>query len=110
MAPPIARRPGSFLAGVVVTLVALGAACGDDTVSTNEAVEALNRQIEARGVRLDCPEEVDKGNREFDCQLQGTKTGKTTTVRMATPERGSDVLDTADGAAFRNAVEEVTRP
>ncbi len=84
--------------------------CGSDTVSTDEAVQGFNRQVEVRDVRLRCPEEVDKGSEGFDCQLEGTKTGKTTTVKMAPLERESDVLDVADGVAFRNAVEQVTRP
>ncbi len=111
MPPPFPCLLGRFGAGALTVLGAAAAiACGNDTVSTTEAVEGFNRQVEVRDVKLTCPEEVDKGREGFECQLQGTKTGKTVTVRMAELERESDVLDVADGAAFRNAIEQVTRP
>lgn len=110
MAPLVPHRLGRFWAGALALLAAAGAVgCGNDTVSTTEAVQGFNRQVEVRDVRLRCPEEVDNSE-GFDCQLEGTKTGKTTTVKMAPLERESDVLDVEDSLAFRNAVEQVTGP
>ena len=111
MPSPVHGRLSALCGSAMVMFTAIGAvSCGDDTVSTDEAVQAFNRQVEVREVRLMCPEEVDGASKEFDCQLQGTKTGKTATVKMAPLERESDVLDVADSAAFRNAVAEVTQP
>ncbi len=85
-------------------------ACGDDTVDTKTAVERFNQTAASRGVRLMCPEELDKGVKEMDCTLEGTKTGKTAGVKMEAISDESDFPETTDGAAFTNAVEQVTRP
>ncbi|MDQ3571040.1 MAG: hypothetical protein M3396_10580 [Actinomycetota bacterium] len=91
-------------------MAAGGVACGDDTIATKTAVEGFNRAAEPRDVRLMCPEEIDKGVKEMDCTLQGTKTGKTAAVKMEAISDESEFLETTDGAAFRNAVEQVTQP
>ncbi len=89
--------------------VAVAGACGGGAVSTETPVETFNRVAEARNVRLECPEEVDKG-KEFDCTLHGTRTGKTATVRIEGLSDKDAVVDAADGAAFNNAVQQVTQP
>ena len=95
---------------LAVAIATGGAACGDDTVATKTAVEGFNRAAEPRDVRLMCPEEIDKGAEEMDCTLQGTKTGKTAKVKMEAISDESQFLETTDGPAFNNAVEQVTQP
>ncbi len=107
------RRVGHrvWAGALAVVAAAGGAGCGgDDTVSSTKAVEAFNRVAEARNVRLMCPEDVNKKVKEIDCTLQGTKTGKTATVKMRAIGEETDFLDAVDGNEFRNAVERVTQP
>lgn len=98
------RLPPSVLAAVVAAVVG---ACGNGTVATRTPVETFNRQSDE--VKLVCPEEVDKGE-QFDCTLQGTKTGKTATVRMEGLDDKDTVVDAADGPAFNSAVQQVKQP
>jgi hypothetical protein len=100
------RLPPSILAAVVAAVMG---ACGNGTVATRTPVENFNRVAEARDVKLVCPEEVDKG-KQFDCTLQGTKTGKTATVRMEGLDDKDAVVNAADGPAFISAVQQVTQP
>ncbi len=110
MAHALRRRAAHCLrASALATALATVGACGNGTVATRTPVETFNRVAEARDVKLACPEEVDKG-KEFDCTLQGTRTGKTATVKMEGLGDKDAVVNAADGPAFNNAVQQVTRP
>ncbi|MDX6697309.1 MAG: hypothetical protein QOE65_706 [Solirubrobacteraceae bacterium] len=89
----IARR----LAAVTVPLALMFVGCGGEKSNVSGGVKAINQALAAQSARLDCPTEVKGGEgATFDCDLIGTKTNKSTKVKMKiVKENGSLAVDFA---------------
>ena len=83
---------------VLLVLPAL-AACGGEKSDVSGGVEAINRELVNEGARLDCPKEVDGAEgTNFECDLKGAQTGRSTKVTMRiVEENGSLAVDFAGG-------------
>ena len=79
------------------------AACGSSELETGPAVEEANKAFAELGVAMDCPDTVDP-EAEFTCTLTGPA-GEAVDVQMKVVEQdGESALDTADQAAFEEAL------
>lgn len=95
---------------VPAVLVALGllAGCGGEKSDVSGGVDAINRELAAQGARLDCPDEVEGGEgAQFECELRGTRTNKTTKVTMRIVEENGELA--IDFAGARPAVQRALR-
>jgi hypothetical protein len=103
----IARR----LAATTVPLALLFAGCGGDKSNVSGGVKAINQELARQNARLDCPTEVDGGaGATFQCDLRGTKTNKSTKIKMKiVKENGDLAVDFADNRArVQAAIRQVT--
>lgn len=92
-------------------VLALLAGCGGDESDVSGGVAAVNQELASQGARLDCPKEVDGGaGAEFECDLEGTQTGKSTKVKMRIVEEGGSLaVDFAGGRPeVQRALRQVT--
>ena len=105
------RRLSPVCASALAVVLALGAACGgEDKIEISKFVENANEAIKPFDATLKCPDKVDKKTTGFDCTVQGTKTGKTATVRAILVGEGDNrTITAADESAFQTAVGEVAR-
>jgi len=95
-----------FLAGLLALATTAGVACGGEKTDVSQGVSAVNKELAAQGVSIDCPDEVDGGEgTEFDCTAKGTQTGKSAAIKMKiVKENGDLAVDFADEAAAAKAV------
>lgn len=91
-----------------VAVLVFGVGCGSKT-DVSAGVDDFNRDLAADGLALECPKEVNGGEgTEFDCTLRGTRSGKSTPVKLKiAKEEGDLVIDAADQKAFETARQEV---
>ena len=102
----IRRRIGI---GAFIAVLAIGtAACGGGKADISKAVDAANEQLKTVDVKLSCPDEVDQ-DAQFDCTVQGTKTGKTATIKANVAGENKDTLTPVDQTAYQKSIEEVIR-
>jgi len=96
-------------AGAFAAVLAVGtAACGGGKADISKAVDAANEQLKAVDVKLSCPDKVDK-DAQFDCTVQGTKTGKTATIKANVAGEKKDTLTPVDNNAYQQSVEQVIK-
>jgi hypothetical protein len=97
---------------VAIPLAALAVAgCGGEKSDVSGGVKAINQQLAAQGAQLSCPKQVDGGaGATFQCDLKGTRTGRSTQIKMKiVKEGGSLAVDFAGGRAeVQRALKKVT--
>ena len=100
------------LIAVPALLVGLAAAgCGGEKSNVSGGVNAINQELAQQGARLDCPKEVDGGEgATFDCDLEGTRTNKTTKIKMKIVKENGDLAVDFAGtrAQVQRAIAQVT--
>jgi len=87
------------------------AGCGGEKSNVSGGVDAVNRELAPQEARLDCPDQVDGAEgAEFECTLRGTRSGRTTKIRMRIVEEGGQLaVDFAgDRAQVQRALRRVT--
>lgn len=86
-------------------LVAAG--CGGEKTDVSKGVDNLNERLTQQGIpaKLECPDEVDGGEGEFDCTLKAEEGDREQKIKMEIYKEGKDyVVDVKDQPAFERAI------
>jgi hypothetical protein len=96
------------IALVLTAAVALLAAgCGGEKTDVSKGVDNLNERLTQQGIpaKLECPDEVDGGEGEFDCTLKAEEGDREQKIKMEIYKEGKDyVVDVKDQPAFERAI------
>jgi hypothetical protein len=100
---------GGGLAIAAVSLVA-ASGCGGETTDVSKGVANINKDLlNAQGVRLDCPKNVNGGaGTVFNCTLHSSRTKKSAKLRMkVAKQNGQLAVDIANEKEFREALRKI---
>jgi hypothetical protein len=92
---------------LLATTALVVAGCGGEKTDVSKGLDNLNERLTQQGIpaKLECPDEVDGGEGEFDCTLKAEEGDREQKIRMEIYKEGKDyVVDVKDQPAFERAI------